>query len=83
MNGDLLCRDCGQHHETGGEALACDERQQLRPTFPWIWWWRCRLPERKGEPCRITAGGSLNSVRVEFPDGFTVITSRWAGMGRR
>lgn len=26
---DLICRHCGQHHETGGEALACDERQRV------------------------------------------------------
>ena len=46
--------------------------------YPYVWRWRCRLPERKGERCRITARGSLNSARVEFSDGFWVITSRWA-----
>jgi hypothetical protein len=83
MKGDLLCHDCGQHHETGGEALACDERQKLLRTFSWTWHWRCRLPERKGQPCRVTARGSLNSIRVQFPDGLVVITSRWAARRRR
>ena len=46
--------------------------------YPYVWWWRVRLPERKGQPCRVTARGALNSIRVEFPDGFWVITSRWA-----
>jgi hypothetical protein len=46
--------------------------------YPYIWWWRSRLPERQGQPCRITARGSLNNIWVEFPDGFWVITSRWA-----
>jgi hypothetical protein len=48
------------------------------PAYPCVWRWRVRLPERKSQRCRITARGALNSVRVEFPDGFWVITSRWA-----
>ena len=48
------------------------------PIYPCVWWWRVRLPDRKGQRCRITARGALNSIRVEFPDGFWVITSRWA-----
>jgi hypothetical protein len=43
-----------------------------------VWWWRKRLPERKGQRCRILARGSRNSVAVEFEDGYRVITSRWA-----
>lgn len=31
---------------------------------------------RKGQPCRVTARGKLNSCRVEFQDGFVMITSR-------
>jgi hypothetical protein len=46
--------------------------------FDHVWWWRSRLPERKGQRCRVTARGSLNSIRVEFEDGFEVVTSRWA-----
>jgi hypothetical protein len=42
------------------------------------WRRRVRLPERHGQPCRITARGTLNSVGVEFSDGSWVITSRWA-----
>ncbi|CAM5767120.1 hypothetical protein BMIN10S_02119 [Bosea minatitlanensis] len=30
---------------------------------------------RKGEPCQVTARGKMNSVRVVFADGFTMITS--------
>lgn len=43
-----------------------------------VWFWRERLPERKNQPCRVTARGKMNSIRVEFPDGYTVITSRHA-----
>ncbi len=25
----LTCRDCGQHHETGGDALRCDHERQV------------------------------------------------------
>lgn len=42
------------------------------------WYWRKRLPERKGEPCRILARGTMNSVLVEFEDGHRVVTSGWA-----
>jgi hypothetical protein len=46
--------------------------------WPYVWWWRSVLSERKGLPCKVTARGKLNSVRVEFPDGLIVITSRFA-----
>ncbi|MDQ6772753.1 MAG: hypothetical protein M3024_07165, partial [Candidatus Dormibacteraeota bacterium] len=46
--------------------------------YPYVWRWHARLPERFGQACRVTARGALNSVRVECPDGFWVITSRCA-----
>jgi hypothetical protein len=30
---------------------------------------------RKGQRCRVTARGRMNSVRVEFEDGYVMITS--------
>lgn len=47
-------------------------------TWPHLWHWRCRLPERKGQPCRVLARGKMNSALVEFPDNFKVVTSRYA-----
>ncbi len=44
--------------------------------FPYIWRVKTRLPERFGQRCKVTARGALNSCRVEFMDGFKVITSR-------
>jgi len=46
--------------------------------WPYVWYWRCKLPERKGQKCKVTARGKMNSIRVEFPDGYVVITSRYA-----
>lgn len=46
--------------------------------FDHIWFWRSRLPERKGQPCRILAREKMNSIKVQFVDGYTVITSRYA-----
>lgn len=43
-----------------------------------VWWWRSRLPERKGQRCRVLVRGAKNSVLVEFEDGETVVTSRFA-----
>lgn len=36
-------------------------------------WNRCG---RKGQRCMVTARGKMNSCRVEFEDGFKMITSR-------
>ena len=43
-----------------------------------LWRWRCRLPERHGQPCCVLARGALNSILVEFADGWRVVTSRYA-----
>jgi len=44
----------------------------------YYWWWKSRLPERRGQPCFVTARGRMNTIRVEFLDGFIVFTSRFA-----
>lgn len=49
-----------------------------KPKFDRVWFWRSRLPERKGQACRILARGTMNSCLVEFRDGFKVVTSRFA-----
>jgi hypothetical protein len=47
--------------------------------YPLVWFWRRRLPERKGEPCRVlTRARAMGSILVEFPDGHKVITGRHA-----
>lgn len=51
--------------------------------YDYIWFWKSRLPERKGMPCRIVARGRMNSVLVVFFDGYRVITSRYALRKRR
>jgi hypothetical protein len=43
-----------------------------------VWFWKTRLPERKGQPCRVLVRGKMNSILVEFEDGYKVITSRYA-----
>jgi hypothetical protein len=45
-------------------------------TYPYIYRWR--RPEdvpRIGQRCAVTARGKMNSIRVEFEDGFIMITS--------
>ena len=46
--------------------------------FDHIWFWKSRLPERKGQACRVLVWGRMNSILVEFPDGYKVVTSRFA-----
>ncbi len=48
-----------------------------------VWFWKCRLGDRKGEPCRVVSRGALNSILVEFADGFRVVTSRYAVRKRK
>jgi hypothetical protein len=56
-------------------------------TFSHVWFWKTKLPERKGQPCRVLVRSRLpnrkgewaaNSILVEFEDGFRVVTSRHA-----
>lgn len=51
-----------------------------------VWYWRtrplcswtCTHAHRKGQRCRVLARGSMNSILVEFEDGYRVVTSRYA-----
>jgi hypothetical protein len=54
------------------------EEQRIIGAYDHVWYWRAKLPERKGARCRVIARGALNSVLIEFEDGFRVITSRYA-----
>jgi len=54
-----------------------------RSGFPLVWFWKPqkfpgRTVDRKGQRCRVFARARLNSVGVEFPDGFKVVVSRYA-----
>ncbi len=49
-----------------------------RPAFPYRWFWKCKLPERTGQECRVLTRGKMGTVLVEFPDGFRVTTARYA-----
>ena len=43
-----------------------------------VWHWRVKLPERKGQRCRVLTRGRMGTVVVEFEDGFKVATGRHA-----
>lgn len=43
-----------------------------------VWYWRKRLPDRKGNRCRILARGCMNSCMIEFEDGTRYVVSRFA-----
>lgn len=48
-------------------------------TFDHEWFWKTKLPERKGQRCRVLVRAKrMNSILVEFQDGFKVVTSRYA-----
>jgi hypothetical protein len=45
----------------------------MSEAFPYVYFWNRH--GRKGQLCRVTARGRMNSIRVEFPDGYVMITS--------
>jgi hypothetical protein len=60
-------------------ATTTSEIRSERSTCEFPYYWRVRKyqPDRYGQPCKITARGALNSIRVEFEDGHFVVTSGW------
>lgn len=54
----------------------------MKPPFDHIWFWKpspMRPLDRKGQQCRILVRAPrMNSVLVEFLDGFRVVCSRHA-----
>jgi hypothetical protein len=55
-----------------------ENNKEQDEAYPYTWFWKSRLPERKGQRCSILARGKMNSILVEFSDGFKVVTSRYA-----
>jgi len=41
---------------------------KIDPRYDHVWFWRTRLPHRKGQPCRVVVRGGMNSILVEFPE---------------
>ena len=46
--------------------------------YNYYWFWKAKLPERNKEKCRVMSRGKMNSILIEFQDGYKVITSRYA-----
>ena len=47
----------------------------LVPDSIWPYVYRWRRLGRKGQRCRVWARGTMNSVGLEFPDGYRIVTS--------
>lgn len=47
-----------------------------RPTYDRYWRLHVRLPDRKGQRCRLIARGAMNSAVIEFEDGVRHVVSR-------
>ena len=82
------CRRFGsvEVRDKGRSSVAEEEYQHVRcggsdckvvteaSEYPYVYRWN--RAGRKGALCKVTARGTLNSARVEFEDGFVMITSR-------
>lgn len=65
--------DCGESRKAVTRAVS-----GRAPIFPLIWRVHARLPERKGQRCRVLIRSRrMNSILVEFADGHKVVTSGW------
>lgn len=63
-----------QSRKRGSPLRAFDSRDD---SFTHVWRVRARLPERYGKRCRVlVTARRMNSVLVEFEDGYRVVTSR-------
>jgi hypothetical protein len=52
-------------------------KEMTDPAYPYVWRVRTRLPERKGQRCRVLVRSRrMNSALIEFTDGYKVVTSR-------
>jgi hypothetical protein len=40
------------------------------------WFWKTKLPDRRGQRFQVLARGALNSCLIEFEDGARFVTSR-------
>jgi len=48
-------------------------------SFDHVWYWRVRLPGRKGQKCAVLwRFKRMNSVLIQFEDGMKYVTSRYA-----
>lgn len=50
-------------------------RNTQKLTYPLYWRVKAKLPERQHQPCRVVTRGKMNTVLVEFEDGYRVTTS--------
>lgn len=66
------CAGCSTNWSTDDAFAAASAA--LDAHYPYVYRWdRCG---RKGQRCAVSARGKMNSCRVEFVDGFVMITSR-------
>jgi hypothetical protein len=85
--GDDFCLTVAEAQATGriwryedefGGFMCPDCDAMMLADWPYVWFWRCKLGERKGLRCRVWARGTMNSIGVEFLDGFRTVTARYA-----
>ena len=85
--------NCQHFRDENGQLFVCNSRPvrwttkawcelliaKAKEMYPYVWFWRSRLPDRKGQRCRVLVRAkSMNSIAVEFEDGYRVVTSRYA-----
>jgi hypothetical protein len=59
-------------------GMSKENKADVKTEFTHTWFWKSRLPERKGQLSKVIARGKMNSILVEFQDGMKVLTSRYA-----
>jgi len=55
------------------------EGETKNTVYPHVWSGRYYTHgDRQGQRCRVWARGTMDSIGVEFEDGFRTVTARWA-----
>jgi hypothetical protein len=55
------------------------ERETKNTVYPYVWSEQYYTHgDRQGQRCRVWARGTMDSIGVEFEDGFRSVTARWA-----
>ena len=54
-------------------------RETKNTVYPYVWSRHYYTHgDREGQRCRVWARGTMDSIGVEFEDGFRTVTARWA-----
>ena len=77
-NLQLLCRSCHIREHMRRLKRRGVHKAPPADAMTHRWAWKFRLPKRLNQLCRVLKRGSMNTILVEFNDGFLVVTKAYS-----